>query len=478
MLVMWRLVKTQGGPYCSETNIRWDTVSHAYDNNYRFLADQDPYSEVVNGEHTAFIDVPADASAIYLKGYGRYSYLGSEEDVWGDVEVVIPTRRAMNVGAAVWGIDSAGLYWHPDRPNEYSPEWVQFEGGEDRVADRPIADTEDDWIYQSQRVGLHAYSCWLGTGVSDMIVDVTFHWAELDATATGQRLLDIYLEPGTPNEVVLHDIDVYELAGGRYRATSLTARVEVTVVPGVDEQLNIEFASASAAVPILSGLVLHGVSAVPQHAIQWGISGAYDDTYSAPTGNYPIDPEVWLGGDAQYHGGLRYQPRVVPQGAVIHFAHLEVTAAEDSYVQTHVAIYGHAVDNSPSFGSQGTVPNRPRTSNVIPWDIAGTEWRRGRTYRSPELRQVIQEIVDRPGWGAGNALSLLLIAQTGGTTSGPRRIVAYDGDAAQAARLVIYWTNAEDVPTATPTLTPSPTATITATPTRLALQYLPLVLRQ
>ena len=59
-------------------------------------------------------------------------------------------------------------------------------------------------------------------------------------------------------------------------------------------------------------------------------------------------------------------------------------------------------------------------------------------YRSPELREVIQEVVSRPGWRNGNALSLLLIAQPA-TSGSPRSIYSYEGTADKRAELRVYY---------------------------------------
>jgi hypothetical protein len=61
---------------------------------------------------------------------------------------------------------------------------------------------------------------------------------------------------------------------------------------------------------------------------------------------------------------------------------------------------------------------------VPPWPA------RGASHSSPQLRAVVQEIVDAPGWAEGNALALF-VAGAG------RRPVVAAGEATQAPLLVV-----------------------------------------
>jgi len=53
--------------------------------------------------------------------------------------------------------------------------------------------------------------------------------------------------------------------------------------------------------------------------------------------------------------------------------------------------------------------------------------------QTPNLAPVIQEVINRPGWASGNALTIVL------TGTGHRVAVAYEGNSAQAARLVVEY---------------------------------------
>jgi hypothetical protein len=72
----------------------------------------------------------------------------------------------------------------------------------------------------------------------------------------------------------------------------------------------------------------------------------------------------------------------------------------------------------------------------VDWDPG--VWSSGGWYESPDLQDVIQEIVNRSGWASGNAL-VLLLADDGSATSVNRLIYAYNSGAANGAELQIEY---------------------------------------
>jgi hypothetical protein len=67
-------------------------------------------------------------------------------------------------------------------------------------------------------------------------------------------------------------------------------------------------------------------------------------------------------------------------------------------------------------------------------------WSSGVWYESPDLKNVLQKIVNRPGWASGNDL-VLLLADDGSATSVSRLIYAYTTSTpANGAELKIEYT--------------------------------------
>ena len=452
----------EGSPEVDRTSVFWDTVSRATDKNYRYRT---PFQ--VNrpaGGFFEYIDVPSAAQTIYIRPYA----VVDDEIVWGAREHKVYTRLGLNTGShSIWQ-DTSGEWWANDPDGGIIHQWYGFDGGTRHQVTAPIAGTTDDGLYQSQRVGVSAFGCYLSAGSAQTEILAEFHLAELSATAPGARVFDIYLEKGTPNEVAIRDIDVAAQVG-TYHALVITGTVTVA-----DDQLDITFVGQGGSAPILNGLLLRGLSGMPLRQATQRIVTSDDDTFVEGTANRRDSATVNLDGGGVYHGGLRFNHLQIPQGSTIHHAQVRVTAAEDSYWRMKLHIYADNVGQSPSFREGPLVTVRPRTTAYTVWDVPTSEvWRTGREYGSPDLASVIQEIVNRPDWQWHNALSLLLIGQGGDST--PRRVHAIDGSYQHRAMLVVDFSPPHVWPatpaatlTYTPTPSRTPTPTVTATPTHTA----------
>jgi murein DD-endopeptidase MepM/ murein hydrolase activator NlpD len=159
--------------------------------------------------------------------------------------------------------------------------------------------------------------------------------------------------------------------------------------------------------------------------------------------------------------GLRWPGWNIPRGSLITKARLTITAAKDDSLPAQITIAGDASDNAPNFYWPNPMPGvRTPTNASIAWSLSDP-WTVNGSYVAPDLTAVVQEIVNRPGWAAGNALALLL---TGNNFH--RQIVSYEGDPLNAAKLrVCLIAPLAITPTPTPTPTVTPTETPTSTPT-------------
>jgi uncharacterized protein YjiK len=125
--------------------------------------------------------------------------------------------------------------------------------------------------------------------------------------------------------------------------------------------------------------------------------------------------------------GLRFTGVMVPHGGTIVKAYVQFQVDEASSEQTNLAVAGEASDNSARFTTtKFNVSSRPRTTASVPWSPPA--WTRGglrgAEQRTPDISSVLQEIVDRPGWLAGNALAVII------TGFGRRVAESIEGNAA------------------------------------------------
>ena len=102
-----------------------------------------------------------------------------------------------------------------------------------------------------------------------------------------------------------------------------------------------------------------------------------------------------------------------------------------------LTITAQANDNPIPIGTANyNISSRPNTAASVIWNIPATAWTTGNKYSTPDLKTIVQELINRPGWAAGNAMFFKINA---GTEVGGRVADAYDSNATKAPRLVIEY---------------------------------------
>jgi MSHA biogenesis protein MshQ len=136
--------------------------------------------------------------------------------------------------------------------------------------------------------------------------------------------------------------------------------------------------------------------------------------------------------------GMRFRNVNIPQGAIINSAYLQFTANETDSGATNLIIYGENVDSANQFSNgRSNISSRPKTTASVTWTPAAWNNVNG-LHQSPDIRLIIQEIVNRAGWVANNELAILI--EPGPGCSGincQRTADSHDGDSANAPLLVI-----------------------------------------
>jgi len=154
-----------------------------------------------------------------------------------------------------------------------------------------------------------------------------------------------------------------------------------------------------------------------------------------------INDSGWHGGDQEI--GIRFQNVNIPQGATILAAHLEFVTDEADSEPTTLDIRAQDSDDAATFSTEAyNISDRPDTLTSVPWTIGG--WSTIGKYRTtPDLTDVVQEVIDRPGWTANNSMAFLI------TGSGVRTAESYDGASALAPLLHVEF-DAQSAPNIAP----------------------------
>ncbi len=125
-------------------------------------------------------------------------------------------------------------------------------------------------------------------------------------------------------------------------------------------------------------------------------------------------------GNTTYSTGLRYTNLNIPAGATITNAYLSINANASTNDASTLNIAAHDTGNAGAFSTAAySLTNLPKTTAVT-WSNVPA-WTAGATYNTPNLSAVIQSIINRADWSAGNAISFIIDG------SGTRRATSFEG---------------------------------------------------
>lgn len=137
-----------------------------------------------------------------------------------------------------------------------------------------------------------------------------------------------------------------------------------------------------------------------------GVSG--DDYYWGGESTFDSSSDnIVLGkiSTTSYYCGVRFPNVTIPQGAVILSAHVTFHAHDTQSGILYAYIAGNDVDNAVAPTTKEGASGLALTDETVPWEpVAMTA---GQEYDTPDISDIIKEIVDRPGWASGNAMQIL-----------------------------------------------------------------------
>lgn len=108
-----------------------------------------------------------------------------------------------------------------------------------------------------------------------------------------------------------------------------------------------------------------------------------------------------------HHVGICFKSILIPKGITITSAHIAITAEETDYTPVNVRIYGNDVNNASPPVSAAAADALILTDAYKDWNTL-PDFNPSTKITTPDLSEIIQEIIDRTGWAPGNNIQILL----------------------------------------------------------------------
>ena len=186
--------------------------------------------------------------------------------------------------------------------------------------------------------------------------------------------------------------------------------------------------------------------------IEIGVGASTDDCYRRlvssgfSLGFTAILAGLWSSTVKQYGSGIRFDGITITQDSTIDTSYITFTCkTARSGTVCNTRISAEATDDPNTFADDGAAFDTRFANNtdaVVDWDGMGA-WTANTEYESPEIKTVIQEIVDRDGWSSGNAIVIFWEDFDDRSTGSASRRDAYSWDALdedKVAQLYIEYT--------------------------------------
>lgn len=116
--------------------------------------------------------------------------------------------------------------------------------------------------------------------------------------------------------------------------------------------------------------------------------------------------------------GLIFRNVPVAQGAQIDSAFLYVTSHEAKSADdvADLTIKVEDSDSAATFTLDALITDRPTMTTTLNW-VVDEPWGLWTEHRSPDLKDLVQAVVDRPGWKSGNAISFIIEGKDQGVSA-------------------------------------------------------------
>ena len=136
------------------------------------------------------------------------------------------------------------------------------------------------------------------------------------------------------------------------------------------------------------------------------VSASTDDAeeQNPPNGYMDLDSsdlELVSDGSTDQEVGMRFLNVGLAQGATINSAYIQFTCDEADSGTTNLVFTGEDTDDAATFSSEAKISSRTETTASVNWNNVPS-WSTGEAganQKTPDLKTIIQEIVDRGGVG-------------------------------------------------------------------------------
>ncbi|TCI90173.1 fibronectin type III domain-containing protein [Tenacibaculum sp. M341] len=183
--------------------------------------------------------------------------------------------------------------------------------------------------------------------------------------------------------------------------------------------------------------------------IEITISNGRDDVEENKNGNvytYSSDLELVYDSrnkDSYQTIGLRYRNVSLPKNVTITNAYIQFTADESNTESTELEIALENTASAAGYSNSNNVSRRNFFTNRVNWKPAA--WEGGQTgsaQKTPNLKNLIQELVNKNDWNQGNSLSFAILGKGNSLTSKSAKRVAdsYERSASKAPKLIVSYT--------------------------------------
>ncbi|MDH7447125.1 InlB B-repeat-containing protein [Aquimarina sp. 2201CG14-23] len=183
-------------------------------------------------------------------------------------------------------------------------------------------------------------------------------------------------------------------------------------------------------------------------SIEVAIATGNDDVEERQNGDlYTNSSDLELVYDAHSSGGyqvigLRFRSLALPKNVTITSAYLQFTADESNSANAELEISLHNSSNSPAFSSSNNVSSRNTFANKVTWNPQSwSSGQNGNGQRSPDLKSMVQSLVNKSDWASGNNASFVIRGKGVSLTSTSAKRVAdsYEGGASKAPKLIVNY---------------------------------------